>query len=321
MVSTETCVGVSQYKINENLDTDVPLGQVFHNNRLFVLDEFNHPLPLHIVGEICVEGAALASGYHNLPQITKEKFKPGLFDQKTTLFRTGDLGKQTAPGVIEFMGRKDNQVKINGYRIDPGEIEYQLNRYPQIERAIILPIQVNNQTQLSAYCQTDKQIEISEIREFLANFLPVYMIPSYFIFLKQFPLTKHGKLDLNSLITLNETGKSSQVNYVAPRNNLESNLVQIWEKILTKHPIGIFDNFFEIGGHSLMLSRIVTHVHKELNVSVKLADFFKVPTIAGLAVLVSKTEYDYQETHPHNSSAKILSDVPWATSSLGFRIS
>ncbi len=296
--STETCVGVSQYKINENLDTDVPLGQVFHNNRLFLLDEFNNPVPLHIVGEICVEGAALASGYHNLPQITKEKFKPGFFDQKTTMFRTGDLGKQTAPGVIEFMGRKDNQVKVNGYRIDPEEIEYQLNRYPQIERAIILPISVNNQTQLSAYCQTDKQIEISEIREFLANFLPVYMIPSYFIFLKQFPLTKHGKLDLNSMIALNETGKSTQVNYVAPRNNLESNLVRIWEKILTKHPIGIFDNFFEIGGHSLMLSRIVTHVHKELNVSVKLADFFKVPTIAGLAVLVSKTEYDYQEPIP-----------------------
>lgn len=296
--STETCVGVSQYTINENLDTELPLGQVFHNNRLFVLDEFNNTVPLHIVGEICVEGTAVASGYHNLPEITKEKFKPSFLDENKTLFRTGDLGKQTAPGVIEFIGRKDNQVKVNGYRIDPEEIEYQLNRHPQIERAIVLPSHVNNQTQLSAYCQTSKEIEVSELREFLGNFLPAYMIPSYFIFLKEFPLTSHGKLDLHSLIELKETGKSTQVNYVAPRNNLELKLVSIWEKILPKHPIGIFDNFFEVGGHSLLLSRVVTHVHKELNVSVKLADFFKVPTVAGLAALVSKTQFDYQEPIP-----------------------
>ena len=137
---------------------------------------------------------------------------------------------------------------------------------------------------------------IAEIREFLAKFLPVYMIPSYFIFLKQFPLTRHGKLDLHSLRELRETGKSLvNSNYVAPRNYLESNLVSIWEKILSKHPIGIFDNFFEIGGHSLLLSRVVTRVHKELNVSVKLADFFKVPTVAGLATLISQTQYNYKE--------------------------
>ena len=294
--STETCVGVSQYEIKENLDSEIPLGQVFHNNRLGVLDEFNNPVPLHVIGEICVEGAALASGYHNQPEMTQEKFKPSFLDETKTLFRTGDLGKQTAPGIIEFMGRKDNQVKVNGYRIDPGEIEYQLTRYAPIERAIVLPVQVNNQTQLSAYCQTDKTLEIAEIREFLAKFLPVYMIPSYFIFLKQFPLTRHGKLDLHSLRELKETSKSLvNSNYVAPRNHLESNLVSIWEKILSKHPIGIFDNFFEIGGHSLLLSRVVTRVHKELNVSVKLADFFKVPTIAGLATLISQTQYNYQE--------------------------
>ncbi|MHC5723968.1 MAG: condensation domain-containing protein, partial [Nostoc sp.] len=200
--------------------------------------------------------------------------------------------------VIEFIGRKDNQVKVNGYRIDPGEIEYQLSRHAQIERAIVLPINVDNQTQLSAYCQTDKDIEIVEIREFLSKSLPVYMIPTSFIFLKQFPLTRHGKIDLRSLAELQGIGKLTQATYTAPRNNLESKLVNILGKILTKHPIGIFDNFFEIGGHSLLLSRVVTHVHKELNVLVKLADFFKVPTIAGLAALVSKTQYDYQEPIP-----------------------
>ncbi|MHC5820892.1 MAG: amino acid adenylation domain-containing protein, partial [Nostoc sp.] len=296
--STETCVGVAQYTIDENLNTDVPLGQVFHNNRLFVLDEFNNTVPLHVVGEICVEGVALAAGYHNLPQITTEKFKPSFINEGKTLFRTGDLGKQIAAGVIEFIGRKDNQVKVNGYRIDPGEIEYQLSRHAQIERAIVLPINVDNQTQLSAYCQTDKDIEIVEIREFLSKSLPVYMIPTSFIFLKQFPLTRHGKIDLRSLAELQGIGKLTQATYTAPRNNLESKLVNILGKILTKHPIGIFDNFFEIGGHSLLLSRVVTHVHKELNVLVKLADFFKVPTIAGLAALVSKTQYDYQEPIP-----------------------
>ncbi|MGV0106436.1 non-ribosomal peptide synthetase/type I polyketide synthase [Nostoc sp. DSM 114160] len=296
--STETCVGVSQYPIDENLNTDVPLGQVFHNNRLFVLDEFNNTVPLHIVGEICVEGAALAAGYRNLPQITKEKFQSSFLNPEKILFRTGDLGKQIAPGVIKFMGRKDNQVKVNGYRINPGEIEYQLSRYAQIERAIVLPTELNNQTQLSAYCQTDKEIKISEIRKFLSDFLPVYMIPTSFIFLKQFPLTRHGKIDLRSLAELQRTGKIAQIAYTAPRNNLESKLVNIWEKILTKHPIGIFDNFFEIGGHSLLLSRVITHVHKELNVSVKLAEFFKVPTIVGLATLISKTQYDYQEPIP-----------------------
>lgn len=296
--STETCVGVAQYTIDESLNTDVPLGQVFHNNRLFLLDEFNNTVPLHVVGEICVEGVALASGYHNLPQITTEKFKPSFISEGKTFFRTGDLGKQIAPGVIEFIGRKDNQVKVNGYRIDPGEIEYQLSRYAQIDRAIILPINIDNQTQLSAYCQTDKDIEISEIREFISNSLPVYMIPTSFIFLKQFPLTRHGKIDLRSLAELNRIGQLTQATYAAPRNNLESKLVNIWQKILTKQSIGIFDNFFEIGGHSLLLSRVVTHVHKELNVLVKLADFFKVPTIAGLAALVAKTQYDYQEPIP-----------------------
>ncbi|MFN6527753.1 non-ribosomal peptide synthetase/type I polyketide synthase [Nostoc sp. ChiSLP03a] len=296
--STETCVGVSQYTIDENLNTDVPLGQVFHNNRLFVLDEFNNPVPLHIIGEICVEGAALAVGYRNLPQITKEKFQPSFLNSEKILFRTGDLGKQIAPGVIEFMGRKDNQVKVNGYRINPGEIEYQLSRYAQIERAIVLPVEVNHQIQLSAYCQTGKEIKISEIREFLSQFLPVYMIPTSFIFFKQFLLTKHGKLDLRSLVALKPTDKLTQVAYTAPRNTLESKLVHIWERILTKHPIGIFDNFFEIGGHSLLLSRVVTHVHKELNVLVKLADFFKAPTIVGLAALISKTKSNYQEPIP-----------------------
>ncbi|MDB9362256.1 amino acid adenylation domain-containing protein [Nodularia spumigena CS-588/02] len=296
--STETCVGVAQYRIDENLNTDVPLGEVFHNNRLFVLDEFNNTVPLHVVGEICVEGVALASGYHNLPQITAEKFQPSFMTEGKTIFRTGDLGKQIAPGVIEFLGRKDNQVKVNGYRIDPGEIEYQLSRHSQIERAIVLPTNVDNQTQLSAYCKTESDIEISEIREFLSNFLPVYMIPTFFIFLKQFPLTRHGKIDLRSLAEFKGIGNLTQLAYTAPRNNLESKLVHIWEKILTKQPIGIFDNFFEIGGHSLLLSRVVTHVHKELNVLVKLAEFFKVPTIAGLAALVSKTQYDYQEPIP-----------------------
>ncbi|MCW5313963.1 amino acid adenylation domain-containing protein [Nostoc sp. KVJ3] len=293
--STETCVGVAQYLIDENLYTDVPLGQVFHNNRLFVLDEFNNTVPLHVVGEICVEGAALAAGYHNLPQITKEKFNPSFISEGKTLFRTGDLGKQTAPGVIEFIGRKDNQVKVNGYRIDPGEIEYQLSRHPGIEKAIVLPMQIDNLTQLSAYCQTGKDIEVSEIREFLCKSLPVYMIPTSFIFIKQFPLTRHGKIDLRSLAEIKSTNQLTQVDYTAPHNNLESKLVNIWEKILTKHPIGVFDNFFEIGGHSLLLSRVVTHVHKELNVLVKLADFFKVPTIAGLAALVAKTQYNFQE--------------------------
>jgi microcystin synthetase protein McyE len=296
--STETCVGVAQYTIDENLNTDVPLGRVFHNNRLFVLDEFNNTVPLHVVGEICVEGVALAAGYHNLPQITTEKFKPSFINKGKTLFRTGDLGKQIAAGVIEFIGRKDNQVKVNGYRIDPGEIEYQLSRHSQIERAIVLSFNVDNQTQLSAYCQTDKDIEVSEIREFLSNSLPVYMIPTSFIFLKQFPLTRHGKIDLRSLAELNEISKLTLATYTAPHNNLESKLVNIWEKILTKQPIGIFDNFFEIGGHSLLLSRVVTHVHKELNVLVKLADFFKVPTIAALAALIAKTQYDYQEPIP-----------------------
>ncbi|MBW4432007.1 MAG: amino acid adenylation domain-containing protein [Pelatocladus maniniholoensis HA4357-MV3] len=296
--STETCVGVSQHTIDTNLDTDVPLGQVFHNNRLFVLDEFNNTVPLHVVGEICVEGAALAAGYHNLPQITTEKFQPSFINEGKTLFRTGDLGKQTAPGVIEFIGRKDNQVKVNGYRIDPGEIEYQLSRHADIERAVVLPIQVDHQTQLSAYCQTVKDIEISEIREFLSYSLPVYMIPRSFIFLKQFPLTRHGKIDWRSLLELKETSKLAQLAYTAPRNNLEFKLVKIWENFISKHPIGIFDNFFEIGGHSLLLSRVVTHVHKELNVAIKLADFFKVPTIAGLAALVSQAQYDYQEPIP-----------------------
>ncbi|MBO1055820.1 MAG: amino acid adenylation domain-containing protein [Dolichospermum sp. JUN01] len=296
--STETCVGVSQYTIDDNLNTDVPLGQVFHNNRLFVLDEFNHPVPLHVIGEICVEGAALAVGYRNLPEITREKFQPNFLNSEKILFRTGDLGKQIAPGVIEFIGRKDNQVKVNGYRVDPGEIEYQISRYAEIEKAIVLPIEVNKQIQLSAYCQTDKDIKISEIREFLAKYSPVYMIPSSFIFLKQFPLTKHGKLDLRSLVALKPTDQLTQVSYTAPRNTLESKLVHIWEKILTKHPIGIFDNFFEIGGHSLLLSRVVTHVHKELNVLVKLADFFKVPTILGLAALISKAQSNYQEPIP-----------------------
>ena len=293
--STETCVGVSQYTIDENLETEVPLGQVFHNNRLFVLDEFNNTVPLHVVGEICVEGVALASGYHNLPENTKEKFQPSFLNPEKILFRTGDLGKQTAPGIIEFIGRKDNQVKVNGYRIDPGEIEYQLSRHSQIEKSTVLPIEIDNKIQLSAYCQTDKDIEISQIRDFLSHTLPVYMIPTSFIFLKQFPLTRHGKIHRRLLINLHQARKSTQVVYTAPRNNLETKLVNIWEKILTKHPIGIFDNFFEIGGHSLLLSRVVTHVHKELNVSVKLADFFKVPTVFGLASLISQAQYDYQE--------------------------
>ncbi len=303
---TETVVGCMLYRYDYYMDKNisVSIGKPADNVQIYILDKVKQVLPIGIVGEIYIGGDGVSKGYINRAELTSERFIANPFVPGEQMYRTGDLARWLPDGNIEFLGRIDNQVKIRGYRIELGEVEARLLSYEGIEEAIVIAgDDKDGSSYLCAYISGTREFTISELRTYLNEELPEYMIPSYFIQLDKLPLTANGKVDKKALPEP-DGSISTGAEYVAPESETEEKLASIWSEVLGVERIGINDNFFELGGHSLKAINIIAKIHKELSASVPLKEMFETPTIKGLAQYVKNTKQSvYSKIEPIEEKA------------------
>ena len=285
---TETTVTSMMYLLcSDFVGSNVPIGKPILNYKAYILNSDNKLTPVGIPGELCISGNGVARGYLNRPKLMAEKFVENPFIPGERMYRTGDLARWLPDGNIEFLGRIDQQVKIRGIRIELGEIESQILKLNMIKEAVVLAREGDTGDKyLCAYLVSEEVILESELKQHLSAILPDYMIPSYFVQLEKLPLTGNGKLDR---IALPEP-EGGREEYVAPKNETEETLVQIWGEVLGKKKVGTHDNFFELGGHSLKAMVMVSKIHKELNVELPLKELFTTPTISGISEYLTKAQ-------------------------------
>ncbi len=263
---TETTIGMCTLEITkENLNSFLnrpTIGYPNNNNIILILGTDNKLKPIGVVGEICVGGYGLSTGYLNRPELNKEKFIQDPYNEGQLLYKSGDLGKRLVDGSIELIGRKDDQIKVNGYRVEIGEIEYHLNSNVNIVDSAVKVMRVNSDAnEIVAYLTSNEKIDVGEIREYLLERVPNYMVPTYFVHLDSLPITPNGKIDKKNLPNPNGLGLSSNVNYCAPRNEKERLLIDVWIKVLKQDTIGVKDNFYDLGGNSLKSLRIISELN------------------------------------------------------------
>ncbi|AUT01014.1 non-ribosomal peptide synthetase [Nostoc sp. CENA543] len=267
-----------------------PIGKPISNLRIYILDAHHQVLPPGIPGELCIAGVGLARGYLNRPEITAEKFiEIDLFGQVERIYKTGDLARWGADGNIEYLGRIDNQVKIRGFRIELDEVETALNRNPEVQTScVIVREDIPGQKQLVAYVVPHHTVTMSELRQYLKEKLPEYMLPHAFVILESLPVTPNGKIDRRAL-PAPDSREGLEVSFVAPRNQTEKILAQIWAEVLRVKQVGIYDNFFELGGDSILSIQILAKA-KLAGLQLTLKQLFAHQAIADLAAVAGTIE-------------------------------
>lgn len=297
---TEATIGSLTFTLSQSNNhswgsATVPIGRPMTNAEIFILNEYLDPVPVGVPGELYIGGAGIARGYLNNPEQTSERFIPNPFsqDDSTRLYRTGDRARYLCDGNVEFFGRIDQQVKVRGYRIELGEIEAVLSEHPSIRQSVVVAREDRpGEKRLVAYVVLSEEVEtiISDLRRWVKQRLPDYMVPSAFVMLDEVPLTANGKLDQRALPA--PDGKQFQENsFVAPRNTLELLLTKSWEKVLGVRPIGVKDNFFDLGGDSLLAVRLFALIEKVYNKKLPLATLFQAPTVEQLVGLLSEEKW------------------------------
>ncbi|REC61343.1 hypothetical protein DRF65_16645 [Chryseobacterium pennae] len=318
---TEASIDVTYYDCREEKSKgSVPIGKPIDNTRIYILDERKVMVPIGVPGTLYISGVGLSRGYLNKPELTSEKFVDNPFNLGTKMYDTGDLAKWLPDGNIEFLGRKDFQVKIRGYRIELGEIETNISQFSTTIKQVIADAkEVNGEKVLIAYYTTDNEAVIgkTELREYLQSKLPEYMVPGFFVELESIPLTPNGKIDRKALPSV--TGEDLiRREYVAPRNEMEQKLADIWQEVLGVEKVGVTDNFFELGGHSLMVAQVLSRIHQTLAMQISFKDFFASPIIEGITKNFTVREYTpipkapEQESYPLTPSQQRL----WVLSQL-----
>jgi amino acid adenylation domain-containing protein len=291
---TEGTVWSSVYACQlQDVATSVPIGRPIANTQIYLLNTQLQPVPSGIAGELYIGGAGVTDGYCNRAALTAERFLPHPFSDApgVRLYKTGDLGRHRPDGTIEFLGRTDQQVKIRGFRIELGEIEAVLQEHAAIREAVVI---ATSPQHLAAYLVTTHQPPPSsnELRHFLQVKLPDYMVPSFFVWLEALPLAPNGKVDRQALSEAKTLYTELDTSYVAPATEVERTLAIIWQEVLQVEKVGMHDNFFDLGGHSLAM----VHVHSKLQAlysrDLSLVDLFRYPTISALASYVSQQEHE-----------------------------
>ncbi|AJS58360.1 non-ribosomal peptide synthetase [Paenibacillus sp. IHBB 10380] len=290
--TTETTVHVTYKEITEVeiAQGKSNIGKPIPTLRAYILDKQQRIQPIGIQGELYVAGEGVARGYLNRPELTEEKFVEDPFVPGERMYRTGDLARWLPDGNLEYLGRIDEQVKIRGFRIELGEVHEQLMKHEAVEDAVVVARKgEEGQTYLCAYVVTEEELPVSAWRKHMGESLPEYMIPSYFVRVKKLPLTPNGKVDRKAL-PAPEGAVHTGVEYVAPRNDVEAKLADIWSEVLGLERIGVRDNFFELGGHSLKAMMLVSRIHQELQVEVPLREVFGNGTIEAMAGYLQEAE-------------------------------
>jgi amino acid adenylation domain-containing protein len=287
------------------------IGVPIRNVRIYILDTRGVPVPVGIPGELCVGGSGLARGYLNSPGLTAEKFVTDPFSSApgARMYRTGDLARYLPDGNIEYIGRMDLQVKVRGFRIEPGEIEAVLAEHAAVRQAVVIAREdMPGDKRLVAYIAAAKVASITpeKLRRFLCERLPEYMLPSAYVMLEQLPLTPNGKLDRRALRAPSYETTIS----VAPRHSLEELMAEIWREVLKVDGVGVHDNFFDLGGHSLLAAQVVARLGKLLKIELPLGRFFETPTVSALATEVEQMLGASGSLHAGPVTAQVRSGDP-----------
>jgi amino acid adenylation domain-containing protein len=284
---TEATIDTIYWKCQyEDKRAIVPIGRAIANTEVYLLDSYLQPVPIGISGELHIGGLGLAQGYWNRPELTNEKFISNPFKPNKRFYKTGDLARYRSDGTIEFLGRIDHQVKLRGFRIELGEIEAVIVQHYQVKEAVVIA----NEQRLIAYVVTEQKVTFSttELKQFTKQKLPEYMLPSTFVVLEALPLTPNGKVDRCALPAPDNLRPELTNNYQAPESDVEKSIAKVWQQVLQLEKVGVNDNFFDLGGHSLLVVQ-VNHKHREiLNRDLSVVEIFQNPTIKSLAEHLNK---------------------------------
>ncbi len=282
---TETTIWSTIYQV-KSAKGFVPIGRPIHNTQVYVLDRYGNPVPPGVRGELCIGGAGLAVGYLNRPELTADKFvqSPIAGNGDSLIYRTGDLARFRHDGTLECLGRIDHQIKLRGFRIELGEIESAMEQIEEIRQAVVVVREeVPGERRLVGYYVTsNNEITASDLRKQLKQCLPEYMVPALFVELDSLPLTPNGKIDRKSLPAPNESNVKTEETYAPPETPIQEMLSSIWKEVLSIHKIGIQDNFFDLGGHSLMVIKVLSRIQDEIGVLISIETLFQNPTIQEL---------------------------------------
>ncbi|MBF0102753.1 MAG: amino acid adenylation domain-containing protein [Desulfobacterales bacterium] len=301
---TETTVCATFYRVMDEIKAQrqpevIPIGRPVANNTIYILDKNKKPVPIGVRGEICISGIGLARGYLHQPMVTQKAFIQNPFDLEKRLYLTGDIGYFQSDGNIMFCGRRDNQVKLHGYRIELEEIVYHLLAYPQVKNAIVVFSEgLAKSKELIAYIisKDHERISMDLLRHFLESRLPRYMIPAYIIAIDEFPTTSHGKIDRKALPLPTTDRPQLTSQFIEPMSSLEKKIADIWKSQLQIDQIGIHDAFFDLGGNSLLMVPIKNQINEQISKDVSLIDLFKYPTIYSLAHFIQSKNQENKET-------------------------
>jgi acyl-CoA synthetase (AMP-forming)/AMP-acid ligase II/acyl carrier protein len=287
---TETTIWSAVHQVTEDgsAEANEPIGRPIDNTQLYVVDRQMRPVPIGVPGELLIGGDGLAVGYVGRGGLTAAKFLPDPFGVTSggRIYRTGDLVRYRADGSLVFLGRLDSQVKVRGFRIELGEIEAALNDHPDVKQSVVVARQASHgANDLIAYVVTlsGADIDVEALRESLGKSLPQYMIPLFFVFLSEFPLTPNGKVNRRALPAPDQAKPEK---HVAPRTATEERLAEIWAEVFQFGSIGIDDSFFDLGGHSLLAAKVVGRIRGSLKVSVPIPVLFRQPTIRQISEFI-----------------------------------
>jgi amino acid adenylation domain-containing protein len=283
---TENTTFTTCHRIERTYEHDVPLGRPIANTQVLILDAGGQPVPVGIPGEICAAGDGLARGYLNDPALTAERFVAHPWEPGRRIYRTGDRGRWTADGVVHFLGRMDEQVKIRGFRVEPAEIEHRVRAHDGVADAVVVTLEHEGERELAAY--VTGAVDAAALRVDLESALPAYMVPAHLVVLDRFPLNASGKIDRRALPRPDRRGTGAS-GASALEGETERALAGIWEEVLGAHGVGATDDFFDLGGHSLKITKLVALVQQRLGVQVPLAAVFRRPTVRALARYLVET--------------------------------
>ncbi|MEL7428313.1 MAG: non-ribosomal peptide synthetase, partial [Bacteroidota bacterium] len=291
---TETTISVAYYPMSQATTQlpHIPIGQAYQNTQLYVLNEQLEQVPVGEVGELYIAGDGVARGYWKNEALTQEKFIDNPFEPNTRLYKSGDKAQWNAEGQLVCLGRADQQVKIRGYRIELGEIEQVLSTHPLVLQAVVVAQKANQHQQLNAFIIAKESIKAEVLSTYLKERLPEYMVPASFELLEQFPLTVNGKVDRKKLsaIQVKTTQSELPASTNAALDEVTQELIKIWQDKLGVAPIGVNDNFFEVGGHSLLGVQLVHAMNQRWKGSnLQVLDLMKNPTIGGVVQKIKES--------------------------------
>ncbi|MGZ6530017.1 MAG: non-ribosomal peptide synthetase, partial [Tumebacillaceae bacterium] len=293
---TESTTFATLYRATDadEIISGVPIGRPLQNTQLYVLDAHRNPVAIGIPGELYIGGDGVANGYWNQPELTEERFVPNPFvhEQGVRLYKTGDLVRYREDGILEYIGRIDNQVKIRGFRIELGEIETVIAEHPAVLHQKVLVHEKNGNKYIVADVVLQEDMQLQEpqtaIRSYLKELLPNYMVPAMIMAIDTLPLTANGKVDHRALPEPDFETLARSSGYEEPRNEAEQQMANIWLEILQVSKVGVHDNFFDLGGHSLMATRVISRANQLFAVELSLTALFEHPTVAELVRAVEE---------------------------------